>query len=110
VRLIFLGLFLMAYQVGLPTWIVSLSSETGPFWVAAILLVAQCVMGFVGVWIRYQTVIEKEILSGAKQVEDRSTRVVDNIEMPDLCERELWTIDDTAPKPTDLPDGVDLAR
>jgi hypothetical protein len=68
VGLIFLGLFLMAYQVGLPTWIVSLSSETSPFWVAATLLVAQCVMGFVGVWIRYQTVIEKEILSGAKQV------------------------------------------
>jgi hypothetical protein len=74
-----LGLFCIAYQVGFPTWLVSECSGASPFWVAGILLVVQCAMGFVGVWIRYQNVVAIEILGGAKQVEDRSTSVVEKM-------------------------------
>jgi hypothetical protein len=87
-----LGLFCMAYQVGFLTWLVSECSGASPFWVAGILLVVQCAMGFVGVWIRYQTVIEKEILGGAKQVEDRSISVVHTIETHDVCVRGPLTL------------------
>jgi hypothetical protein len=92
VGFICMGLFIMGLQVWLQTGFVCLSSETSPFWVATIVLVVQCAMGFVGVWIRYQTVIEKEILGGAKQVEDRSTSIGDYIEEPAVCVQGPWTI------------------
>jgi hypothetical protein len=58
------GLLLMMIQVGIPIWIGSILELA--LWIAGTLLVCNFVMGYVGVWIRYHTVIERELLGGAK--------------------------------------------
>jgi hypothetical protein len=68
---VWLGLVWMAFQIGLPIWLVR---DMSLFWnnvsvLTFIVGVCNFVMGFVGVWSCYPTIVEKEMFGIAKQVE-----------------------------------------
>jgi hypothetical protein len=60
-------IFIVCFQIAIPL-VVFCSTRESAYWVGGILLTCHLVLGFPGVWIRFQTVVQKEILHGAKLI------------------------------------------